>query len=317
MSASGAGVFQVGSTVDRLTDEFLAHIRSHRDLTDGSVRRHRRCASAFLVDSGTTGELGLSETLSLASVQAYASAYAKGHGHAANRDMFSTLRILLCYLHIEGYLPNELSWAVPCIARRQLSHVPRGISEMDIERLLGSVDRTTDTGRRDYCMILLLSTYGVRGVQVRQLKLDDIHWAENQIVFHPTKRGKRIIQHLSAAVGNSLLDYLRESRPKHVPYRQVFLTCTAPPRPLGHSNTLSAVVHSRLKAAGIELPAGVSRGAHCFRHAFAARMVCGSVPFKHVADMLGHRDLNSTMIYTKIDLPRMRQATIEWPQVSS
>jgi integrase/recombinase XerD len=317
MSVSESGVFDVGLTVERLTDEFLAHIRSHRDLTDGSLSRHRRYASAFLVDSGVTGEVALSETLSVASVQAYASAYAKGHGHAATRDMFGTMRLLLRYLYIEGHLPNELSAAVPCIPRRRLSHVPRGIGERDIERLLRSVDRTQDIGKRDYCMILLLSTYGVRGVQVRQLTLDDIHWSENQIVFQPTKGGKRIIQHLSAAVGNSLLDYLRESRPRHVPSREVFLTCTVPPRPFGHSNTLSAVVHSRLKAAGIELPAGVSRGAHGFRHAFASRMVCGSVAFKQVADMLGHRDLNSTMIYTKIDLPSLRQATIEWPQVSS
>ena len=45
-------------------------------------------------------------------------------------------------------------------------------------------------------------------------------------------------------------------------------------------------------------------------------MVCGSQPFKHVADMLGHKNLNSTMIYTKIDLPALRKATQEWPEVS-
>jgi integrase len=164
-------------------------------------------------------------------------------------------------------------------------------------------------------MLQVLSTYGVRGVQVRKLKLDDIDWAENRITFSPAKGGKRIIQHLSATVGNSLLDYLRRSRPKHAPFREVFLTCTGRPQPLRTPSCLSAVVARRLEAAGIELPAGVSRGSHSFRHAFAIRMVCGSQPFKHVADMLGHKSLNSTMLYTKVALPTMRKATQEWPEV--
>ena len=83
------------------------------------------------------------------------------------------------------------------------------------ERLLRSIDRSQAIGKRDYAMLQMLSTYGVRGVQVRKLRLDDIQWAENRIVFMPAKGGKRIIQHLSATVGNSLLDYLREGRPMH------------------------------------------------------------------------------------------------------
>ena len=82
-------------------------------------------------------------------------------------------------------------------------------------------------------------------------------------------------------------------------------------------SNVSCLVHRRLKAAGIELPSGVSRGSRVFRHAFACRMVRGKQPFKHVADMLGHKILNSTMIYTKIDLPALRQAMIEWPEVCS
>jgi integrase len=86
---------------------------------------------------------------------------------------------------------------------------------------------------------------------------------------------------------------------------------------LHFTGNLSGVVHRRLKAAGIHLPAGVSRGSHSFRHAFAKRMVHGSQPFKHIADMLGHKILNSTMIYTKIDLSTLRQAAQEWPEVQS
>ena len=306
---------QSGAAVEGLLSEYVAHLRSHRDLTDSSLRRHRRCASAFLSQMASKGSLCLAQALNVERVQSYATAYSRQHGHGAIRNMLSTLRVLLRYLYVGGHLPRDLSAAVPSRQVRQLGHVPRGISNDDAERLLRSIDRSQDIGKRDYAMLQVLSTYGVRGVQVRKLKLDDIQWAENRIIFRPAKGGKRIIQHLSAMVGNSLLDYLRESRPKHTPYQEVFLTCTDTARPLRQPQELSSVVRKRLDAAGIELPAGVSRGSHSFRHAFASRMVCGSQPFKHVADMLGHKILDSTMIYTKIDLPALRQATQEWPEV--
>ena len=305
-----------GVAVEELLEGYLTHLRSHRDLVESSLRRHERCASAFLSQMISQGVHCLTEPLTVEGVQTYATVYAREHGHGAVRDMLSTLRVLLRYLYIEGHLPCDLSTAVPSRQVRQLSRVPRGIGDVDAERLLRSIDRSQAIGKRDYAMLQILSTYGVRGVQVRELRLDDIRWAENRIVFRAAKGGKRIIQHLTATVGNSLLEYLRDGRPKHMPYREVFLTCHGSPKPLRHPAMLSSVVHNRLKAADIELPAGVSRGSHSFRHAFARRMVCGSQPFKHVADMLGHKIMDSTMIYTKIDLPALRQAAQEWPEVS-
>ena len=302
-------------TVEGLLCEYVAHLRSHRDLAESSLARHRRYASVFLSKMAVDGRVYPARALDVERVQSFATDYAKGHGHGAVRGMLSTLRVFLHYLYIAGHSPHDLSAAVPSRQRRQLSHVPRSISDEDIEQLLQSIDRSQEMGKRDYAMLQVLNTYGVRGVQVRELRLDDIQWPENRIVFRPAKGGKRIIQHLTATVGNSLLEYLRHGRPRQTPCREVFLTCLGTPRPLCKPSNLSAVVHRRLKAAGIDLPAGVSRGSHSFRHAFASRMVCGSQPFKHVADMLGHKSLNSTMIYTKIDLPSLRQATQEWPEV--
>jgi integrase/recombinase XerD len=306
-------------SIEELLDDYLNEIRAKRDLTESSIERHRRCGWQFMEFFGESGAICLRESLNVASVQAYVSGYAAaGHGHAANRNMFSTLRVLLGYLYQGGHLPCDLSLAVPSIQCRRLSHVPRGIGEQDIERLLGSIDRSEEIGKRDYAMILLLSTYGIRGVQVRRLKLEDIRWNDDQIIFQPAKGGRRVIQHLTATVGNGLLAYLRNGRPKATGHSEVFLTCgKGPLRPLKYPASLSAAIRRRLKAAGIELPTGVSYGSHSFRHAFAKRMVSSSEPFKHVADMLGHKVLNSTMIYTKIDLPRLQQAALEWPEVHS
>jgi len=304
-------------SIEGMLDEYVDYLRKYRDLSDSSVRHHRYYTGYFLEHFGRGKWICLSVILKVKDIQAFAAEYARGHGRGASHCMFSTLRVFLRYLHMEGQVVQDLSEAVPTLRRRRLSHVPRGISEEDTKKLLESIDRSEDIGKRDYAIIQILNTYGVRGVHVRKLRLEDMHWSENRIVFMPAKGGKRIIQHLAPAVGNSLLDYLQHARQQYPPHQEVFLTCRGTPKPLRFSGNVSCMIIRRLKYAGIKLPDGVSQGSHSFRHAFATRMVCGSQPFKYVADMLGHKNINSTMIYTKIDLPAMRQATLEWPEVSS
>ncbi len=302
-------------SIEWLLDKYIEYLRAYRALADSSIRRHRFYARCFLEHSGSGGWICLAEILNVQDIQAFAAEYARRHGQGSSHVMFSTIRVLLRYLHIEGYVSNDLSEAVPTLHRRQLSRVPRGISDEHTKQLLESIDRSEFVGKRDYALIQILSTYGVRGVHVRKLRLEDVQWAENRIFFKAAKGGKRIIQHLTPTVGNSLVDYLRNGRPSGSPHREVFLTCSATPKPLLLSENLSGIIRQRLKDACIDLPEGVSPGTHAFRHAFATRMVRGSQPFKYVADMLGHKSLNSTMIYTKIDLPALRQTTLEWPEV--
>jgi site-specific recombinase XerD len=92
---------------------------------------------------------------------------------------------------------------------------------------------------------------------------------------------------------------------------KVFLTCRAPYHPLPHSSSLSAIVERRIRSAGIEFP---SKGAHVFRHCFATRMLQNGHPLKAVADVLGHRHLGTTFIYTKVDFNALKQVALEWPQ---
>ena len=110
-------------------------------------------------------------------------------------------------------------------------------------------------------------------------------------------------------VGESLLDYLRHGRPPGV-FSEVFLTCRAPYHPL-RGNALSEIVRRYIRAAGLDIP---HQGSHVFRHAFATRMVAENHPFKAVADVLGHRYLSTTFIYTKVNFNALSQVALEWPE---
>ena len=164
-----------------------------------------------------------------------------------------------------------------------------------------------------FAIIQLLHTYGVRGGQVRVLRLQDIQWRQNRIRFSPQKGGKEVVEPLTDEVGEALLEYLRHGRPRSE-HTEVFLTSCAPFQPLRSSCNVTTIVASRMRQAGVS---GCPMGSHVFRHAFATRMLRHGQSLKTIADLLGHRNINTTFIYTKVDMETLRQLPLEWPEVSS
>ena len=72
------------------------------------------------------------------------------------------------------------------------------------------------------------------------------------------------------------------------------------------------MVTQRMRQAGVSKPKG---GSHVFRHGFATRMLQHGQSIKTIADMLGHRNINTTFIYTKVDLETLKQVSLDWPEV--
>jgi integrase len=246
-------------------------------------------------------------------VQQFAFEYKADHGPGSRKNMYFSLRSFLEFAYHKGYLDQNITRAVPSPRRRRLSTVPFIIDDASIIRLLASIDRSEPSGIRDYTIIQLLASYGVRGIQIRKLTLQDIDWEKNSISFSAAKGGNPVVQHLTAPVGNSLLDYIMTTRPKKPSWSEVFLTLCKPIHPLGSPALLSSIVVRRLGKAGIKLPDEASNGSHLFRHAFATRMLKHGRQFTEIADMLGHKYLDSTFLYTKVDFQMLKQTTLEWP----
>jgi len=237
--------------------------------------------------------------------------YATKYGPGSRRCMQDTMRLFLRFAYHTGYLERDLSALSPSMRQPCMGRVMRPIPPACIERLQNSICGETPADLRDRAIVCLLSTYGVRGVQLRRLRLEDVDWPRERIHFSAVKRGRAVEQHLTASAGNRLAEYLRNGRPSSS-HREVFLRTAEPFGPLASPRELSKILRKRIKQAGIELPEGVRYGSHPFRHAFASRMY-GHVPFKDVVDMLGHRDPCSTLLYGKVDLASLRNAALPWP----
>jgi site-specific recombinase XerD len=103
-------------------------------------------------------------------------------------------------------------------------------------------------------------------------------------------------------VGGSIFRYLKEVRPKSA-CREVFLTRHAPIGPLS-GGAMWAVVARQLRSRALSI---AHHGPHSLRHACATRLINQGLSLKEVGDHLGHRDLEATRIYAKVDLVRLRQ----------
>jgi len=243
-------------------------------------------------------------------IAAFLADYAPRHGPGSRRDQHATLRAFLRFAHAEGFLERDLSVLVPTVRSPAATRLVKALPEACLAALDARIERHSPEGRRDAAIVCLLATFGVRGAQIRALCLEHIDWPRGLIRFPACKGGWPVEMPLTANAGNRLADYLANGRPP-TSCREVFLV-QATATPLPSSQALSRIICRRLVQTGVPVPAGVSHGTHGFRHAFATRLV-GRIPFKDLADLLGHRSPSSTLVYSKVDVQTLRQAALPWP----
>jgi len=291
-------------------------IRTHLDwlqrsrcLAPATLRKHAAHLRRFLDRSKTEATAEGLRALTPRSIEKYLVEDRGADGRSAPRHLRSALRSFFRFCHARGYIVQRLDLAVPPMRSYRLARAPRGLTDEQARQVVESVERSTPHGRRDYAILQMLRTYGVRGGQVRMLRLTDIDWRASTIRFRAVKGGNPSLLPLTEAVGESLLDYLRHGRPASS-HPEVFLRLLSPFAPLASTSGFSSLVARRARAAGLE---GRWCG-HAFRHGFATRLLAAGHSLKAIADLVGHRSLSSTFVYAKVDFNALREAALDWPE---
>lgn len=283
---------------------FADYLREERGLRWPSIQGyagHLRALERYLAKSG----IGKLSRLTPRLISGFLTAHAR---HVCGRQLVrcgSRLRVFLRYLHREGILIKDLSRAIPRGRVYKNAAVPRAIPWSDVERAVVTIDRRSALGKRDYAILLLLATYGLRANEVASLKLDDLDWRSAQFRVVERKAGNTTLYPLSGTVGDAIVTYLREGRPE-CSERNVFLTVRAPFRPLMYWDVSQrAALH--LHRAGVQIPRA---GSHTLRHSCVQRLVDADVPFKAIGDYVGHRTDGATQIYAKVAVHKLRQLAL-------
>ncbi|SAK80008.1 integrase family protein [Caballeronia hypogeia] len=229
-----------------------------------------------------------------------------GAAHVAGVTLRSYLRFRTMQYNDQV---EELIAAVPKVAGWRLAALPETLSDAAIEQFLNSFDRETAASLRDYAMVRCLADLGLRAAEVVQIQLDDLNWREGTLQIRRTKSRRGYIIPLPEPTGHAIADYIRSGRRATTTSRAVFVRHYAPADlPLGTGRLHKAVHDAYVRCGWTD-----RSGTHLLRHSVARRLLrCGS-SLKEVADVLRHQSIDTTAIYTKIDLRSLEAVALPWP----
>lgn len=258
---------------------------------------------------GRTDSAGFME-LDIRDVDAYFEMRARRLRRRSLKDVAERLRSFMRHLYRAGHISDDLASRLITPMLYAYETIPSALSLDQIAIVLKAARRDqSPMGLRDYAILQLLATYGLRSGEISRLTLSDVDWRADTLRIRHSKTGAHSLLPLMERVGEALISYLCRGRPKS-DVREIFLRTRAPYRLVSPTCIYSAVGR-RMKSAGVE-PRG-KRGPHIFRHARAISLLRAAVPQKVIGDLLGHRSTDATIPYLKLATEDLRAIALEIP----
>lgn len=298
-------------TINAVLVEYEEALRRQRALARATIVYRIDEARRFLRQLPGSDLRASLASVSIQSVDRYIKARASGMVRSTCRGLCINLRSLFRFLHGTGRMPRDLAPGVLGPSTYRHEGLPSTISADQIRALLdGARKDRSPSGIRNYTILVLLATYGLRAGEVCKLRLDDIDWRTGRLWIRHVKTGARTCLPLLPGVGQAVLNYLRRARPP-CKDREVFIRMNAPRTAFITHSAIHSLLRRHMARVGIRLNG--RRGPHVFRHARAASLLKAGVPLKTIGDILGHRSACATAVYLKLDDERLRDVALSLP----
>ena len=294
--------------VDRLMAAYDGHLERVCGLTAETRRRRQLLARQFLRWRFGRGQPRLDQ-LQAKQVSNFVFSRARELGPTGIRALVVHLRSLLRFLEFSGRLRWGLSRCVPQPVPPLPPPPPNTLEPKQWRKFLVSFPRSTRKGRRDYAIVLCLAQLALRSQEVVNLTLDDLDWRALTVRLRQTKQQRERLLPLPDAVAKAIVSYLKHGRPP-TPSRALFVCHQAPVgQPLSaqfvRGLVRRAFARCRIKASG----------SYILRHTWATWAHRRGAGLKLIADVLGHRSLQSTQRYAHVNLEELRQVALPWPKI--
>jgi len=290
--------------IGKLSMEFIDYVRT-RQLGDSTFIRYMRIISDFANKMTSNGMFSFSKITRDIILH-----YVMTHSESNNWPRI-IIKKFLSFLVERNIITMELAHVLDGIRSKGIKTLPSCYTVEEVRKIEDSIDRGTLSGKRNYAMILLASRLGLRSSDICRLKFENIDWENSLIKLVQHKTGKSIELPLLANVGNAIIDYLKNARPK-TKSNIIFLTMFAPFRNLTASS-FGGVVSRIIVNAGIE-SMGRHVGPHSLRHSLATAMMKTS-SIQTISETLGHSSIKSTMDYLSINVDELMECTHDVPPV--
>jgi integrase/recombinase XerD len=285
---------------------YLADVRGFSRTTLG----HHCAAVTDFLSRGLPRHRKLS-TLTAADVEAYIQIKSKENTRQSLQHVVAHLRAFLRYCGDRGEAPSGLDVIdTPRVYRGE--QPPRALDWSVVQRLLGSIRRRSPRDWRDYVILHLMAHYALRPSEVAALRLDSIDWHAGTLKVEQRKTRSTLVLPLSSTTLDLLHRYLHRGRPD-CDLPALFLRIRSPIKALKNYGIIE-VFYYRVRRSGLRLDGASS---YSLRHTFAMRLLSRGVGVKAIGDVLGHRSLEATCVYLRLDIDMLRTVGLPIPRLST
>lgn len=185
-------------------------------------------------------------------------------------------------------------------------YLPDTLSEQDITKIINTVDRTSDLGERNYCIIEVLYGCGLRVSELIDLKISNLNFKENYLSVYGKGDKMRFVP-IANFTAKIILNYLKNIRinfkinKKHEDI--LFLN--------RRGNAMTRVmVFIIIKELALKANIKKKISPHTFRHSFATHLLQNGADLRYIQEMLGHSSITTTEIYTHLQTEELRDVIL-------
>ncbi len=282
----------------RRFDEHLLHVKG----LAASTRVRRATIVRALLSSTSNAATPSADELRQFLTQELSRVSAASGGASA-----TAVRSYLRFRAFEGDRVEHLLPVVAAPANWRLAPLPQTLSPDEVDRLLGAFPADLPSRLRGYALVRCVVDLGLRSSEVIALALDDINWLAGTVRISKGKSRRVDVLPLPHVTGAAIADYLRSERPQTAS-RRIFVRHVAPVDEPVAAGVVRRAVRAAYRRAGLPYTR-----VHILRHTLASRLLNTGGTLKEVADVLRHRELNTTLIYAKVDFGRLGQVAMPWP----
>lgn len=283
------------------------HLRDVRGLAAGTRKSRLRVVGLLLQEKfkGRAIQIG---KLRPDDIRQFLAAQLGAHRSASHAShLAATLRSYLRYRTTCGDQVSKLTAVISNPVHWKLASLPRALKPDEVERLLNSFAAGLRLPKRGYAIVRCALDMGLRSGEIAHLMIGDIDWRVGTLMLRGTKSLRQDILPLPMETGQALANYLQHERPV-TSHPAIFVRQKAGlDQPITSAAIQKVILHA-CRRAGL-----MHSSAHALRHTLACRLVENGSSLKEVADVLRHRSLNTTLIYAKLDTPKLSAVALPWP----
>ncbi len=296
------------TTLSGELEQFRCYLLSTCGLSSSTRKCFTRYIHPFLVSNFKDGSIDLAK-VTTEDIENFVMESAKRLKPVSLRVVRASLRSHLKFRALQGDAAEHLIVGLPVIANWRDADLPKSLTDEQLIRFLQAFDQSSPMGQRNYAIARCLVDLGLRGQEVANLCLESVDWRKGTLTISGGK-GRRTQQlPLPWQTGEAVARYLLEGRPRS-DNRALFVRHLAPyEKPI----TVSAVRQAMSQSLAVCGLHEHFSSIHVLRHTAATRLHRAGATLKEIADVLRHRDLDTTKIYTRVDLETLRTAALSWP----